>query len=63
MTCATAIATAGLRHCTIEAPMDGMVVMQTTYRGGEMNRSVGDRLARPTFMAVVDPNSMQLDAT
>jgi multidrug resistance efflux pump len=52
------------RHCTIEAPMDGMVVMQTTYRGGEMNQiKVGDRLSPgQPFMAVVDPNSMQLDA-
>jgi multidrug resistance efflux pump len=52
------------RHCTIEAPMDGMVVMQTTYRGGEMNQiKVGDRLSPgQPFMAVVDPGSMQLDA-
>ena len=52
------------RRCTIEAPMDGMVVMQTTYRGGEMNQiKVGDRLSPgQPFMAVVDPNSMQLDA-
>jgi biotin carboxyl carrier protein len=52
------------RHCTIEAPMDGMVVMQTTYRGGEMNQiKVGDRLSPgQPFMAVVDPASMQLDA-
>jgi biotin carboxyl carrier protein len=53
-----------LRHCTIAAPMDGMVVMQTTYRGGEMNQiKVGDRLAPgQPFMTVVDPKSMQLDA-
>ena len=51
-------------RCTIEAPMDGMVVMQATYRGGEMNQiKVGDRLAPgQPFMRVVDPNSMQLDA-
>jgi cobalt-zinc-cadmium efflux system membrane fusion protein len=52
------------RRCTIQAPMDGMVVMQTTYRGGEMNQiKVGDRLSPgQPFMAVVDPDSMQLDA-
>jgi cobalt-zinc-cadmium efflux system membrane fusion protein len=55
---------ADFRRCTVQAPMDGMVVMQTTYRGGEMNQiKVGDRLAPgQPFMAVVDPNSMQLDA-
>ncbi len=52
------------RRCTIQSPMDGMVVMQTTYRGGEMNQiKVGDRLSPgQPFMRVVDPNSMQLDA-
>jgi HlyD family secretion protein len=52
------------RRCKIEAPMDGMVVMQTTYRGGEMNQiKVGDQLAPgQPFMRVVDPRSMQLDA-
>jgi Cu(I)/Ag(I) efflux system membrane fusion protein len=44
--------------------MDGMVVMQTTYRGGELYQiKVGDRLAPgQPFMRVVDPASMQLDA-
>ena len=52
------------RRCSIRAPMDGMVVMQTTYRGGELYQiKVGDRLAPgQPFMRVVDPASMQLDA-
>jgi HlyD family secretion protein len=53
------------RRCSITSPMDGMVVMQTTYRGGEMNQiKVGDRLSPgQPFMRVVDPASMLLDAT
>jgi HlyD family secretion protein len=52
-------------RCSIRSPMDGMVVMQTTYRGGEMNQiKVGDRLSPgQPFMRVVDPASMQVDAT
>ena len=52
------------QHCSIRSPMDGMVVMQTTYRGGQMNQiKVGDRLAPgQPFMRVVDPASMQVDA-
>ena len=54
-----------LRRCEIRAPMDGMVVMQTTYRSGDLYQiQVGDRLAPgQPFMRVVDPASMQLDAT
>jgi HlyD family secretion protein len=53
------------QRCSIRAPMDGMVVMQTTYRGGDMYQiEVGDRLSPgQPFMRVVDPASMQLDAT
>src|SRR5450759_3363078 len=53
------------RRCSIRSPMNGMVVMQTTYRGGQMNQiQVGDRLSPgQPFMRVVDPASMQLDAT
>src|ERR1035437_8195458 len=53
------------RRCSIRSPMNGTVVMQTTYRGGEMNQiKVGDRLSPgQPFMRVVDPASMQLDAT
>jgi HlyD family secretion protein len=54
-----------LARCTVRAPMNGMVVMQSVYRGGEMNQiQVGDQMfpGQP-FMSVVDPASMQLDAT
>jgi hypothetical protein len=53
------------RRCSIRSPMDGMVVMQTTYRGGDLYQvKVGDRLAPgQPFMRVVDPDSMELDAT
>ena len=54
-----------LARCTVHAPMTGMVVMQSVYRGGEMNQiKVGDQLfpGQP-FLSVVDPNSMQLDAS
>ena len=52
-------------RCSIRAPMDGMVVMQSTYRGSDMYQiRVGDRLSPgQPFMRVVDPASMQLDAT
>ena len=53
------------RRCSIRSPMDGMVVMQTTFRGGQMNQiKVGDQLSPgQPFMRVVDPASMELDAT
>jgi multidrug efflux pump subunit AcrA (membrane-fusion protein) len=53
------------RRCSIRAPIDGMVVMQTFYRGGQMKQfQVGDQLfpGQP-FMRVVDASSMELDAT
>ena len=51
-------------HCKVRSPMDGLVVMQTVYRGGQMNQiKVGDQLgAGQPFMRVVDPASMQLEA-
>jgi multidrug efflux pump subunit AcrA (membrane-fusion protein) len=53
-----------LRRCHVRSPMNGMVVMQTVYRGGQMNQiRVGDRMSPgQPFMVVVDPNSMQLNA-
>src|SRR5262249_17751198 len=53
-----------LRRCKVRSPMNGMVVMQTVYRGGQMNQiRVGDRLSPgQPFMVVVDPRSMQLNA-
>jgi HlyD family secretion protein len=53
-----------LDRCKVRSPMNGLVVMQTVYRGGQMNQiKVGDQLwpGQP-FMRVVDPGSMQLDA-
>ena len=52
-------------RCSIRSPMDGMVVMQTAYRGTDLYQiQVGDRLSPgQPFMRVVDPASMQLDAT
>ena len=53
------------QRCSIRSPMDGMVVMQTSYRGGDLYQiQVGDRLSPgQPFMRVVDPASMELDAT
>jgi len=51
------------RRCKVRAPIDGLVVMQTIYRGGQMNQiKVGDQVnpGQP-FMRVVDPASMRLD--
>ena len=54
-----------LRRCKVRAPMSGLVVMQTVYRGNDVYQvRVGDRLSPgQPFMRVVDPGSMQLDAT
>ncbi|MEO8595634.1 MAG: efflux RND transporter periplasmic adaptor subunit [Candidatus Solibacter sp.] len=54
-----------VEQCSVRSPIDGMVVMQTLYRGGQMNQiKVGDEI-RPgqPFMRVVEPKSMLLDAT
>ena len=53
------------RRCSIRSPIDGMVVMQTFYSGGQMKQfQVGDQLSPgQPFMRVVDPSSMELDAT
>ncbi len=48
----------------MKAPMDGLVVMMQTWRGGEMAQiQEGDQIhpGQP-FMKIVDPSSMQLDA-
>ncbi len=52
-----------LRRFTIAAEMDGLVVLQTIFRGGEMVQiSEGDQL-RPgqPFMKIVNPSSMQVE--
>jgi len=50
---------------SLTAPMDGMVVMQQTFRGGEMNTiKEGDQLmAGQMFMQIVDPSSMMVSAS
>jgi len=53
-----------LQKFTIRAPMDGLVVMQTIFRGGDMGQiQEGDQVApNQPFMKIVDPTSMQVDA-
>jgi multidrug efflux pump subunit AcrA (membrane-fusion protein) len=48
----------------IISPMEGLVVMQSIWRGGDMAQiQLGDQLApNQPFMKIVDPKSMQLDA-
>jgi len=50
---------------TIKAPMDGLVVMSSVWRGGDMGQvQVGDQLSpNQPFMKIVDPQSMRLEAT
>lgn len=54
-----------LRKFTIRTPMDGLVVMQSLWRGGDMGQvQEGDQVApNQPFMKIVDPNSMQVDAS
>lgn len=49
----------------VRAPMDGLVVLQPIYRGGDMGPAQqGDELySGRTFMEVIDPRSMLLSAT
>ena len=49
----------------VRAPMDGIVVLQTIYRGGDMGPAQqGDQLySGRVFMEVIDPRSMLLNAT
>lgn len=54
-----------LERCVIKAPIDGQVVMKTIIRNGETGQvKLGDELAPgQPFMRVVDPSSMELDAS
>jgi HlyD family secretion protein len=49
----------------IFAPMNGLVVMQSIWRGGDMGQvQVGDQVTPgQPFMKIVDTNSMQLEAS
>jgi HlyD family secretion protein len=48
----------------LRAPLDGIVVMQSTFRGGEFGQVQEGDMLRPgqLFMQIVDPDSMVLDA-
>jgi multidrug efflux pump subunit AcrA (membrane-fusion protein) len=54
-----------LKRFTMRAPMDGLVVMLQTWRGGEMRQiQEGDQVyPGQQFMKIVDPSSMQLEAS
>jgi HlyD family secretion protein len=49
----------------IFAPMNGLVVMQSIWRGGDMGQvQIGDQVSPgQLFMKIVDTNNMQLEAT
>jgi multidrug resistance efflux pump len=49
----------------LKAPIDGIVVMQTIWRGGEFGQvREGDEVrSGQTFMTIVDPHSMVMNAT
>jgi HlyD family secretion protein len=50
---------------TMYAPMNGLVVFQSIWRGGDMGQvQIGDQVSPgQPFMKIVDPASMQLEAT
>lgn len=54
-----------LERYTMTAPMDGLVVMATTFRGGEMGQvQQGDQVfPGQQILKVVDPRSMQVEAS
>lgn len=53
-----------MKRLTFIAPMGGLVVMQTFYRGGEMSQiQKGDQVGPgQTFMKIVDTSTMQVEA-
>lgn len=55
---------ADVQHLTMKAPMDGLSVRQSIFRGGEFAQiQTGDQVyPGMTFVKVVDPKSMILDA-
>jgi HlyD family secretion protein len=56
---------ADIERFTMKAPISGLVVMQSIWRGGDMGQvQVGDQVTPgQPFMKIVDTNSMQLDAS
>jgi HlyD family secretion protein len=55
----------GVDRMIMKAPIDGVVVMQTIFRGGDFGQvQQGDQIsAGVVFMTIVDPKSMVLNAT
>ncbi len=53
------------KRLSISAPMDGLIVMQSIWRGGEMGQiQEGDQVyPGQGFMKIVDPSSMQVEAS
>jgi multidrug efflux pump subunit AcrA (membrane-fusion protein) len=53
-----------LERFTIHTPMDGLVVMQSVWRGGDMGQvQLGDQVSPgQPFMKIVDPGSMLMNA-
>ncbi len=58
-------ATANVERMVLRAPMNGIVVMQSTRRGGEFGQvQIGDQIyPGQFFMQIVDPRSMVVNAT
>lgn len=58
-------AEANVGRMIMKAPIDGIVVMQTIYRGGEFGQvQQGDQISPGMFfMSIVDPSSMVVNAT
>lgn len=56
---------ANVDRMVLKAPIDGLVVMQTIFRGGEFGQiREGDQVpAGMFFMSIVDPSSMVVNAT
>ena len=56
---------ANVDRMVLKAPLDGLVVMQTIYRGGEFGQiREGDQIPSGMFfMSIVDPRSMVVNAT
>jgi len=55
-------ATLNVNRMVVKAPMDGIAVMQTIWRGGDFGQvQLGDQIhPGQTFMQIVDPSSMVL---
>lgn len=55
-----------IRAYTVHSPMEGMVVLQSTYRGGGESQQIqqGDQLnSGAPLMKIVNPKSMQVEAS